>query len=62
MHPWDIGALVPCVREAGGSVSDLAGHTTHLIERSSFVAASTETLRRAIVNQVKPRAQSKKRQ
>jgi histidinol-phosphatase len=62
MHPWDIGALVPCVREAGGSVSDLAGHTTHLIERSSFVAASTETLRRAIVNQVKPRAQSTKNQ
>jgi histidinol-phosphatase len=52
MKPWDIGALVPCVREAGGTVSDLAGHTTRLVERSSFVAASSESLRRAICARV----------
>ncbi|MFI4889719.1 MAG: inositol monophosphatase family protein [Steroidobacterales bacterium] len=52
MKPWDIGALAACVLEAGGSVSDLAGETTHLVEHSSLVAASSAGLRRAIVTQV----------
>ena len=52
MKPWDIGALAPCVLEAGGSISDLAGATTRLIERSSIVAASSVALRRAICAQV----------
>ena len=52
MKPWDIGALTACVREAGGSVSDLNGERTHLVERSSLVAASGASLRRAIVAQV----------
>ena len=51
MKPWDIGALAVCVFEAGGSASDLAGETTHLVERSSLVAASSAGLRRAIVAQ-----------
>jgi histidinol-phosphatase len=51
MKPWDIGALVPCVLEAGGSVSDLNGETSLIIERSSFVAASSGRLRRAICKQ-----------
>jgi histidinol-phosphatase len=53
MNPWDIGALAPCVLEAGGSVSDLTGETTRVIERKSFVAASSSTLRRAICEQVR---------
>jgi fructose-1,6-bisphosphatase/inositol monophosphatase family enzyme len=52
MNPWDIGALVPCVLEAGGSVSDLAGRTSNVVECRSFVAASSTGLRRAICNQV----------
>jgi len=52
MNPWDIGALVPCVLEAGGSVSDLEGTTTSVVECRSFVAASTASLRRAICHQV----------
>jgi len=57
MHPWDIGALAPCVLEAGGSISDLNGETARIVERSSFVAASTSSLRRAICGQVgRPRA------
>jgi histidinol-phosphatase len=48
MHPWDIGALVPCVAEAGGSYSDLAGEHTDILQRRSFVAASSAALRRAI--------------
>jgi histidinol-phosphatase len=54
MNPWDIGALAPCVAEAGGSAGDLQGHTTRLVERSSFVAASSSALRRAICRQVSP--------
>lgn len=52
MKPWDIGALALCVLEAGGSVSDLTGETTHLVERSSLVAASSARLRREICSQV----------
>ena len=48
MNPWDIGALVPCVLEAGGSFSDLAGETLGILRRSSFVAASSAALRRSI--------------
>jgi histidinol-phosphatase len=52
MKPWDIGALAACVLEAGGSVSDLTGESTRLVERSSLVAASGASLRREIVAQV----------
>ena len=52
MNPWDIGALAPCVLEAGGSISDLEGHTSRVVERRSFVAASSASLRRAICRQV----------
>jgi histidinol-phosphatase len=48
MRPWDIGALVPCVLEAGGSISDLEGQTSRILERTSIVAASSVGLRRAI--------------
>ena len=52
MKPWDIGALAPCVLEAGGTVSDLTGETARVVERSSFVAASSARLRREICAQV----------
>ena len=52
MKPWDIAALVPCVLEAGGSMSDLNGETSNLIDRESMVAASSDRLRREIVKKV----------
>jgi histidinol-phosphatase len=48
MNPWDIGALVPCIREAGGAYSDLRGERSDILRRKSFVAASSPTLLRAI--------------
>jgi histidinol-phosphatase len=48
MKPWDVGAIVPCVLEAGGSISDLHGETSAILERTSIVAASSTALRRAI--------------
>ena len=53
MKPWDIAALVPCVLEAGGSISDLNGETSQIVERSSIVAASSDKLRRQICRQFK---------
>jgi histidinol-phosphatase len=53
MKPWDIAALVPCVVEAGGSISDLNGETSQIIERGSIVAASSDRLRREICRQFK---------
>ena len=52
MKPWDIGAIAPCVLEAGGSISDLNGATTQIVQRHSLVAASSATLRRAICARV----------
>lgn len=48
MKPWDIGAIAPCVLEAGGCISDLNGATTGIVHRTSIVAASSPALRRAI--------------
>jgi histidinol-phosphatase len=48
MKPWDIGAIAPCVLEAGGSIGDLNGETTQVVRRTSIVAASSAGLRRAI--------------
>jgi histidinol-phosphatase len=57
MNPWDIGALAPCVLEAGGFISDLNGESARIVERSSFVAANSARLRRAICACVgRPRA------
>jgi histidinol-phosphatase len=49
MKPWDIAALVPCVTEAGGVMSDLQGRGGRLLERTSIVAASSQRLRDEIV-------------
>jgi histidinol-phosphatase len=53
MKPWDIAALVPCVLEAGGSISDLDGETSHIMERTSIVAASSTGLLHEICDQYK---------
>ena len=52
MKPWDIAAIVPCVLEAGGSISDLNGETTRIVERTSLTAASSAALRKQICAQV----------
>ncbi len=52
MKPWDIGAVVPCVLEAGGSISDLNGESARIVERTSLVAASSAGLRRQICSRV----------
>jgi histidinol-phosphatase len=48
MKPWDVAPLVPCVLEAGGTMSDLSGATADLITRDSIIAASNPRLCREI--------------
>jgi histidinol-phosphatase len=55
MNPWDIAPLVPCVLEAGGAVGDLAGARGNVLHSRSFVAASSEALRRQIVRHLAAR-------
>jgi histidinol-phosphatase len=56
MNPWDIAPLVVCVREAGGSVSDFTGNARSLLNASSFVAASSDALRRSMCARLDPSA------
>jgi histidinol-phosphatase len=53
MKPWDIAAVVPCILEAGGVISDLSGRADDMIGRSSTVAASSEGLRRALCRAIR---------
>jgi histidinol-phosphatase len=54
MSAWDVAALVVCVREAGGSVSDFAGSEDNLLQAPTFIAANTATLRRAMCRRLTP--------
>ncbi|MFP4227835.1 MAG: inositol monophosphatase family protein [Salinivenus sp.] len=44
MHPWDIAALVPCVREAGGVALPLDPSADDLVFGGSLLTASSEAL------------------
>jgi histidinol-phosphatase len=44
MEPWDIAALVPCIREAGGWVSDMRGETTDVTYSGSLLTAASAAL------------------
>jgi len=47
MNPWDIAALVPILRGAGGTISDWRGGAAYPAE--STVAAATPELHRAVI-------------
>ena len=44
MHPWDVAALVPCVREAGGVAQPLDPNADDVVFSGSLVTAGSETL------------------
>ena len=44
MSAWDIGALMVCVREAGGYVADFGGSDKDLLNAQTFMAASSKAL------------------
>src|SRR5262245_35736586 len=44
MHPWDVAALVPCVEEAGGVATDLAGRRENVVFSGSLLTSSGPAL------------------
>jgi len=44
MNPWDIAAIVPCIEEAGGVVTDLDGNRERIVWRSSLLSTCSRSL------------------
>jgi histidinol-phosphatase len=53
MHPWDIAALVPCVREAGGVLSTVDGGRENVVFGESLVSCCTEQLLREVIDAIR---------
>lgn len=49
MKPWDIAALVPCVREAGGVATSLEGDAEGVVDSGSLVTSSDPALHREVL-------------
>ena len=54
MHPWDVAALVPCVREAGGVARPLDPSADDVVFGGSLLTASTESLAQEIRSLLQP--------
>jgi histidinol-phosphatase len=54
MHPWDIAALVPCVREAGGAAQPLDADEEDIVFGGSLITAGSETLLQAVRTILQP--------
>jgi len=54
LQPWDIAALVPVVRGAGGIVTDWSGRAT--IETGQVLASATQDLHSAALERLEPAA------
>jgi histidinol-phosphatase len=50
MMPWDIAALIPCVREAGGVATSLAGEADGLVFAGSLVTSCDPALHREVLD------------
>lgn len=48
MHPWDVAALVPCVREAGGAAQPLDPDQDDVVFGGSLVTAGSDSLLREV--------------
>ena len=53
MNPWDIAALVPCVREAGGVLTSLDGHED-VIWQPNLVASANPILHAKVLETLRP--------
>jgi histidinol-phosphatase len=51
--PWDVAAVIPCVREAGGDVASAIGQRNNLLHAGSLISASTPALTDEIVGALK---------
>ncbi|MGB3616455.1 MAG: inositol monophosphatase family protein [Elainellaceae cyanobacterium] len=58
MNPWDIAALVPCVEEAGGTVTNLAGERENIVFGGSLLSSCGGPLHEAVLEVLQPSDQS----
>lgn len=54
MNPWDIAALVPCIEEAGGTVTNLAGERDNIVFGGSLMSSCGEPLHSDIIKILQP--------
>ena len=54
MRPWDVAALVPCVREAGGVAAPLSPGADDVVFGGSLVTAGSEALLKDIRTRLQP--------
>lgn len=54
MNPWDVAALVPCVREAGGVAAPLDTSADDVVFGGSLVTAASEPLLRRVRTILRP--------
>lgn len=50
MNPWDNAALIPCILEAGGVLSDISGNTDNLVHAPNLVTAANSDLLKDILS------------
>jgi histidinol-phosphatase len=53
MNPWDIAAVAPCVREAGGAISSLDGNED-VVWQPNLVASATPALHASVLEALRP--------
>jgi fructose-1,6-bisphosphatase/inositol monophosphatase family enzyme len=53
MNPWDIAALVPCVREAGGVLTSLDGNED-AVWQPNLVASANPALHAKVLRSLRP--------
>jgi fructose-1,6-bisphosphatase/inositol monophosphatase family enzyme len=53
MNPWDIAAVVPCVREAGGVLTSLDGNED-VVWQPNLVASANPTLHAKVLKALRP--------
>lgn len=54
MSPWDVAALVPCVREAGGVAQPLDDKADDVVFGGSLITASTDALAQEVRSLLQP--------
>jgi len=53
MNPWDIAALAPCIREAGGLLTAVDGNED-VVWQPNLVASANPTLHAKVLQLLRP--------
>lgn len=54
MNPWDIAALVPCIEEAGGKITNLQGERENIVFGGSLLSTCGEPLHGEVLHLLQP--------